>query len=87
MACCLMRACSFGAGSKGAFERAVGHQLDGLEQAAATDVADMRVLAERRLQPLAQARALARDVAASRSSRAITCCTASAAAQATAWPR
>ena len=54
---------------------------------AAADVAHVRVRAEGGLQALAQARALRAAPASSRRSRWITRCTASAAAQATGWPR
>ncbi len=46
MASALIRACNFRAGSKGLLAPPVRDDLDGLEQAAPADVADMVVVAE-----------------------------------------
>ena len=66
----LMRACSCSAGSNGVLAGAVGDQLDAAEQAAAAQVADMRMIAEALVQARLQARRPGARTAASRSSRA-----------------
>ena len=72
---------------EGRLGRAVAHELDRLEQAAAADVADMPVVAEALGQPTLRAARPERLTFSSNCSSAITCCTASAAAQASGCAR
>ena len=65
---------------------AVLHQFQAQEQAAAADIADMRMVAEALDQPVFQQTLPMARTLASRSRCSICCCTARAAAQAVAWP-
>ena len=66
--------------------RAVGDELQALEQAAAADLADVRMIAEARGRAARAACAPCCRTRPSSCSSAIVCCTASAAAQASGWP-